>query len=412
MEEKSESSAAPQPRLAPVAPTERVELLDILRGFALFGVLWMNLDELELAVPDAPYARALAILGTFLAAAKFITLFSFLFGLGFALQMERAQATAVSFAPVYLRRLLALLLIGLVHAVFLAPGEVLQQYATMGVVLLLLRRRSPRTILIVAALSLAWTASWPAMESIDQLRRPDPVTARTAELESLREGMRWEAWDECWWTAHTRGTYGDVLKLHVEFIRYLYQNYFQWTIRGALFCMFLLGLYAGRRGVFRDVEAHLPFARKVLWWSLGVGVGLNLAWVVAWETTENAWLRGPTGAIGTTIMALFYLSGITLLARRQSWHDRLKPFGPVGRMALTNYLLQSAIINILFYGYGFGLYTRMPSTLVLPLAILVFAGQVVLSKWWIERFRFGPAEWLWRSVTYWKLQPMRTISHG
>jgi uncharacterized protein len=175
---------------------------------------------------------------------------------------------------------------------------------------------------------------------------------------------------------------------------------------------FLLGLYAGRRAIFHDVSAHLPFIRRVQRWGLMIGAAGSAAFV-AGESFDPS----PTSVMqnvgrmclvfGAPAMSFFYASTIILLTQDEAWRRRLAPLAAVGRMALSNYLLQSLICTMIFYSYGLALFCKVRPSLCLLLTIIIWLIQIPLSVWWLRRFQFGPIEWLWRSLTYWKCQPMR-----
>ncbi|MGH9580311.1 MAG: DUF418 domain-containing protein, partial [Terriglobales bacterium] len=183
---------------------------------------------------------------------------------------------------------------------------------------------------------------------------------------------------------------------------------------GEEFPLLLLGLYAGRRRIFENIPAHLPFIRKVMWWGLGLGLVGNLVWVVTSEMSNPAWpyLTRQVGGlfehvVGKPALCFFYASVIILLAQQEVWKTRLAALAPVGRIALSNYLFQILVFAMILYSYGLGLYGKVGPAMGVALTLLIFAVQVLLSVWWVRRFRFGPAEWLWRTLTYGKLQPMR-----
>jgi len=163
---------------------------------------------------------------------------------------------------------------------------------------------------------------------------------------------------------------------------------------------------------------HLNFIRKLCWWSLGIGLAGNTVFVL---TVDSSVFSDPTlasgiGAIGYLIgapaLCFFYMSVIVLLNQQPKWETRFAILAPAGRMALTNYLLQSVICTTIFYSYGFGLYDKVGPAACIILTILVYMIQVPLSIWWLKRFQFGPMEWLWRSLTYWRVQPMRKELSG
>ena len=181
------------------------------------------------------------------------------------------------------------------------------------------------------------------------------------------------------------------------------------------YVMFLLGLYAGRRRIFENIRAHLPVIRKLLWWGLALGVvgmaiGLAVEQIVASDPPFQYFV-GRVGnlfyLVGLQAFSLFYASAIILLVQRETWKHRLAPLGAMGRMALTNYLLHTVIHVAIFFGVGLGLYGKVSPVAGVGVTFLMYASMILLSVWWMKRFRFGPAEWLWRTLTYGKLQPMR-----
>jgi uncharacterized protein len=176
--------------------------------------------------------------------------------------------------------------------------------------------------------------------------------------------------------------------------------------------MMLLGIYAGKRRIFEDIPGKLPLVRKIWLWGLIFGLIGNGLYVYFGQQASRAM---PSAAnilstfgqtFGAPALALFYMATLTLLAERTVWRRRLAPFANAGRMALTNYLLQSVVCTILFYGYGLGLYAKIGIAGSIVLTIAIFAAQVALSTWWLGRFRFGPMEWLWRTLTYLRRQAM------
>jgi uncharacterized protein len=187
----------------------------------------------------------------------------------------------------------------------------------------------------------------------------------------------------------------------------------------AIFSMFLLGLYVGRARILHDVTHHLPLIRRVFGWGIGIGGVSALAeWslkqkcgyaVFAENTASNGiqFLGDMLFAYGSTALALGYGAGIVLLAQRPGWQSVMQPLQNLGRMALTVYLSGTVMFTTLFYGYGFGQLFLLGPAATTSYAILFFVLQLLFCTWWLGRFRFGPAEWLWRSLTYLKFQPLR-----
>lgn len=402
---------------SPVPAGERNPVIDILRGFALFGILLVNFPGSEAArsgAADDAVRRLLSIL----VFGKFYTTFSFLFGLGFALQFLRAQSSGRRVVPVYLRRMLALFLIGLAHAVLVWQGDVLLVYAVMGLFLIPFRKRSIKALLPVAVLALAgeyysWISEGPVFVRDVVPRIGDPELEQQAELQKSLASNEIRDVGRQLWAATKSGTYLDAVRARFRLWR-LSNRYLFRYIWFTSFTMFLMGMYAGRTGLLRIPLARSVLIRRVMWISLPIWLGLGLVttygpqllgslyFKIHWKLLALAWvLHAPAGS-------LFYISAIvSLLAVRSQWIPRLAALGSVGRMALTNYLLQSMAGTLLYYGYGLGLGLRLGMSSGFLLAITVFAFQIVLSRWWLRRLEFGPFEWLWRSLTYGRLPPMK-----
>lgn len=409
-------------RAGPVAQSERIQVIDILRGFALLGILLVNMELFSHPVQQAIFglkewtsiADRLAVWGIrFLAEGKFYSLFSLLFELGFALQILRAEERGTRFVPFYLRRLFILLLIGLAHAILLWTGDILVLYALIGAIMLLFfRRRAPRTLLIWTVVMLAVTilinAALSGLAALAQLS-PEAAAEISREFADSEANMRAAAAEAG--RVFATGSFLEITRQRLSDLGFMYS--FAIFLGFNVLAMFLLGLYAGRRGIFRDISGHLPLFRKILWWGLPVGIIGNLVYVISIEgvnRSQPTW-ESLIAVIGQTIgapaLTLSYVAAITLLVQHDVWRARLGPLAAVGRMALTNYLLQSLIATTIFYGYGFGLFGQIGPAVGVLFTLGIFTAQIPLSVWWMGRFQFGPVEWLWRSLTYLRWQPIK-----
>ena len=389
----------------PVLRQERIEAIDILRGLAILGILIVNMGLFSLPEGTAVDGTAQRLI-YFFAQEKFKALFAFLFGLGLAVQLMRADARGARFLPRYARRLFVLFLIGVAHFLFLWDGDILHDYAENGVILLFFRRRSLNTVLVWAGLFLAVPVCFYGLTTYDA------VTHHVNP--QLRRWISWETDTDPRQTSdeqriYSSGTYGEMVSLRAG---ELPQDLTPDIDDAFVLAAFLLGLYAGRRRIFHDVPAHLPFIRRVQRWGLIIGVAGNAAFAVGGSFDPS-----PTSVtqnvgrlclvVAAPAMMLFYASTIILLTQREIWRRRLAPLAAVGRTALSNYLLQSLICTTIFYSYGLALFGKVGPSLGLLLTITIFLIQIPVSVWWLKRFQFGPVEWLWRSLTYWQRQPMR-----
>jgi uncharacterized protein len=382
----------------------------MVRGFAVLGMFAVNMLSFSgyshVPLQEIGFAhRLVALFIKFAAEAKFYPLFSFLFGWGAAIQMRRAVEREEPFIPLYVRRLIILLLIGLVHAVLVWEGDILVTYALLGLPLLLFRGRPDRIILLTAIVCILI----PAM-----LSTPGPAASirdwHAGAVAPLRQGMM---------EGHRENLYGDgsypaMVGQRLRALGSSYGNFIYWASH--IFGMFLLGLFAGRRRIFHNIGDHRLLFRRTTWVGLGVGLPLTFIFVAASARSSlvpaayrELAVRGAR-TIGGSALCLFYVSGVVLLTRKRRWMQRLSPLVFVGRAALSNYLLQSIVCTLVFYGYGLGLYGELGPAVTIFLTIIIFRAQVDLSRWWLQRHRFGPAEWLWRSLAYGKPQPWKAES--
>jgi len=358
-----------------------------------------------------------AFLIRFFAEGKFYTMFSFLFGLGLFLQMSRAEARGVRFVPIYIRRLIVLLGIGLIHAIFIWSGDILVLYAVLGFPLLLFRHQSTRALLtwaiIVWSIPILLTTTNVALV---EAARSSPQAAADINRSFAQSAAENRAALEQAMAVYARGNFGEITQQRLRDLGFQYSA----VVFAAppVFAMFLLGLYAGRRGIFGDIPAHAPLLRRVRTWGLILGMTGNLLYALGSEASRRGRLDMGTlaivggQAVGSVALCLFYIAALTLLLQDLRWQGRLGRLAPVGRMALTNYLLESLICTMIFNGYGLGLYGRVGPAAGLLLSVVIYLLLIPFSGWWLHRFRFGPVEWIWRTLTYLRPQPMRLGAGG
>jgi uncharacterized protein len=399
---------------APVAPASRIVEVDMVRGFALFGVLLVNLygfgaDSIAWNSPIDQLAFALTRVFFEL---KSWTLFSILFGFGFALQLQRADAGGFRILPAYLRRLAVLFALGAAHAL-LYDGDILMLYAELGLGLFVVRRLPTRGLLLVAiGLMLAFPLA--------RLASIGGPPAGMQEIESVAESRaRLERAQHT--HVYATGSLAEVAADNASAIPADPLEDVKSLESGlAVFAMFLLGLSIGRSGVLRNIPAHVAPMARVRAWGLTFGLAAMAAERVLAATAGYAVYRPQQAgqgvqlagdlllAFGSPALALGYAAMLVLAAQTLRGRAALAPLAGVGRLALTVYLTQTLIFTTLFYGYGFGQVFRLGPVGVTALAVMIFGVQVVACQWWSRRFRFGPVEWLWRSLTYLKWQPLRT----
>jgi uncharacterized protein len=397
--------------VAPTAASERIGEVDVIRGFALFGVLWMNFvfhaetaipAKVIAALPTAAIDKWIEPLGAWLAEGKAQCLFSLLFGFGFAILSERAEARGVDARALYLRRLLILLAVGIADMALLWMGDILHAYALMGL-LLMLTRRWPGGLLLGVGLVLALGA-FPAVAAWYVATTPPGQAPAVFALQAAGVTRRWAVFQGHDYVAFVREV---VLSWGPEWYFSLMGGAFMATILGR----FLIGSWIFRQGWLQDTEHHAALFRRAAPWLLGAGLIL----AAVGPALELAGVRLPrpvrpiTSLIGEAaqlVLALGYAAGLVVLLRRPVWHRALSGLGAVGQMALTNYLTQSLVYVFVLYGFGLGWLKYAGPTFSLVAALVIFAGQILFSRWWLARYRFGPAEWVWRSATYGRWQPL------
>ena len=403
----------------PVSGSDRIAELDVLRGIALFGVLTMNFvyfaSEGQLATEAQLKALSTANLDwwAYNAVRLFIgdkanTVFATLFGLGFYLQMKRGEGRP-GFERRYARRLFWLLMFGVFNTFFLWFGDILNLYAVAGFALLVMRRWLTRTLVIFGSIAALYSHNlqeW-LFDLVNFHPIPDGLYSDAAVLERQSVAVS--------------GDYGSIVSLFAQW------TWVEWIAGGMMAAWlvyaigrFALGAAIGRSGILDDIPRFIPLLRRIAWIAIPVGLAAALAIrlvvlrvIVLPGDIENIRevaniLRSPAALI----LAAGYCAGI-VVALQHGWGKRLFGiFAPVGQMALTNYLAQGLIYAFILFGVGpgLGLAGRIGSAAVLAICIAFFAFQTAFSHWWLARYRFGPMEWLWRTLTYGQRPQMQRTS--
>ena len=407
--------------LAPITGNDRIQALDVVRGFALLGILLMNIEMMvgptmalttgldsTLAGIDRWADAAIYLL----VQGKFFTLFSLLFGMGFAVMSQRAVEAGRPFAAVYWRRGLALFVIGLLHALLIWSGDVLVTYAVLSMFLLVFRDVPLRVLPWLAAGSfLAPLGLMMGLGLLGSLMQMTPELAAGWNDAMGQQGKMVEALVEGQRLAYGSGTYLEATLQRTRDFGFALMNLM--IVGPLVFGMFLLGSWFVRSGAIANPQQHARLFQHLRWVVLPLGLALVLVSFALQPTLDQATidLRFSTafslGMLGSALMCLGYMAWIVRGMQSPAWAPRLAWVAPAGRMALTNYLMQSIVCTLVFYGYGLGYFQQLPRAWQVPFVFALFGMQVILSRWWLQRFRFGPMEWVWRSLTYLTPQPMR-----
>lgn len=406
---------------APVKKSDRIEYMDMLRGIAVLGILIANLRWFSLYEPGEAgrfvfpeIDRWIWMLQKVFIEGKFYSIFSFLFGWGIALQLERSQRSERDTARFIRRRLSFMLLLGGIHLFLIWEGDIVFLYGIVGFVLVALRRFSNRTLAITGGLLLlspivlyglkmqfAWfnlpsELMTRAGEKIYQFNGwVDQDTSRTAVLRESK-------------------SLGPLIGITLGDAPYRFAYLFFVSRIPKVLGAMLLGLAVGRSGLYAKLQQH----KKKLFWASLLGAVILLPtnyWLVTLEENSPAYYNLQaegllfTAAYAVIIFptAVVYMIGLALAFEKQSIRKLLNVVQPVGRTAFSNYVLQSLVGIVTFYGIGFGLMGQFGPLAWMLFGWLLFAAQIILSNLWLRRFRFGPIEWAWRSLSYRKLQPLR-----
>lgn len=394
--------------MATSSPAQRIELLDALRGFALIGVLLVNLRYFSLfeLLPDTGKAAlvtagvdsVIALVFAALVDTKSITLFTFLFGIGFALQFDEAKRDDASTRR-YLRRLAVLAAIGLIHGYLVWSGDILRYYAFAGLVLVACARVSTRSLFVIGVLIALFGNAILRPFALMLPREPGATAVATAAA----------------FEAFANGGVVDVVAANYAYAKFEFLA--NWSLLPFVLGRVLIGVAIGRSGMLTHAASHLTFWRRLWWGGLAIGGALTTFTLLRdsgllpgapsfWRNDAMRVLLGAVRAGGSIGLACAWMAGFVLLFQRDTWRRRCELLATVGRTALSNYLLQTLVGIALFYGIGLGIGPQWGLPAVLVATAAIFIAQCAASSWWLARFRYGPVEWAWRCLTYGKYLPI------
>src|SRR5690625_1122465 len=370
----------------------RINDVDALRGFALFGIFVVNIAFMASAYPgnlvdDRSFGSLVDDAARFMVSAlfsmKFYLLFAFLFGYSFTLQMDAARRAGRRFLPRMLRRVLGLFVLGVFHFIVLSSGDVLTTYAVACLVLLAMYRVSMNAAVCIAA------GLYVSVVVI--LIDSEVLVDRAALLPSHEQALA-NARDE---TQAMLGTVGEVVGQHIDGLGLLLAQAVSMQGPTAL-AMFLLGLVAGRRGLLTRLDGTEPVLRRVQFVGFPVGLAGGLIYALGGEIDPVA---SAISVVTAPFLTAAYVGTALRVAHSRRWSVVSRALAPTGRLALTNYLLQSLVGLVLFTGIGFGLAGTVSPPALLVISAAVFASQIAGRMWWLSKHRYGPAEWGLRWLT-------------
>ncbi|MEK4709526.1 DUF418 domain-containing protein [Bacillus sp. FSL R10-2780] len=374
---------------------QRVEAVDAIRGFALFGILLVNMTLIQFgffASEKPTYIFGKLDEGAnwfiqFFGTHNFMSLFSFLFGLSIILLQKSIIVKGKKFFPTYIRRIIILLLLGYIHGTFVWEGDILFAYGVIGIFLMMFINRKPKTLLIWASilLGLIMLASYQSESTSNPYDDLAPYTEKEHKV-------------------HETGSYMD----HVNFR--LTENPFDYMgingVFGLVFIsvfaiifmspLFLLGMYVGKKGWLFEVNQHIPAVKKI-WLITGI---FSFTIKILAIFVKHPILIMLQDSLTPVTMTFFYGSTIILLFHYKKVAHLLTYMANMGKMSVSNYLAQSIITTTIFYAYGFGLYGKIGYFFGILLTIGIYTIQLFVSTYWLQKYRMGPVEYVWRLGTY------------
>ena len=423
---------------SPVAGGERYVALDTLRGVAVLGILAMNIYAF--AMPFPAYGNPLLMggtewynLGTWFFThlffdLKFMALFSMLFGAGIIVMSDRSKKSGTNFRQLHYRRQRWLLLFGALHGYLLWSGDILFHYALTAMLVVGLRNRSPRALILIAlllmpvaliTLSSAATilgdlrdeaASVAVLEASGEVLSEEEVRARDQWDDARASVMPTEA-DLAAEVAAHQGSYTEIARHRAPdtFANQTdgYLAFMLWRVAGLM----LIGMALMKLGIISG-QRNPDFYRRMLITGYGIGLplvalGAVMQYRASWDAFYVFRIGMAPNYVGSVFVALGHVAAVILVVKSGMFAGLMTRFTAVGRMAFTNYLMHSLVMTTVFYGYGFGLFGQVERFAQMGFVVVMLAVQLWLSPLWLRHYRFGPAEWLWRSLTYRQPQPMR-----
>lgn len=434
------TGAKPKPPLLdrPVGEGERVSSVDTLRGFALFGILVVNITFFS-----QPFVAFMSphLIGGFtglnfatwtltqlLFTEKFISIFSMLFGAGLVLMSDRAAQAGRNFGKIYFRRLRWLFIIGMIHAYFLWGGDILVSYALCGFVLYPFRKKTPRFLIIAGIVFLVFgmllmagagaglgffrgqaervTAAVAAGEEVspDELALVDSWKKVEVEFMPTPEKLAEEI-------AAYRGGFWEIVKYRAPFCLMMQTQAFFFMYAWRLIGLMLIGMGLLKAGVFSAARS-MPFYRRCLMFGYGLGlplvaIGIYRMMAHDFDVVSGFLLDSQFNYVGSFLVALGHI-GLLMMVFKSGWLSLFtRRLTAVGRMALTNYLMHTVVFIFVFYGFGLGLFGRVDRFPAFCMVVAMWLIQLYLSPFWLRRYWYGPAEWFWRTMTYRKKIPFR-----
>lgn len=406
----------------PIQKENRIAYLDVLRGIAIFFIFTANIPYLsgfnffrEETLSSGmllPTDNGLEFLLNTLVDGKFYTVFSLLFGIGITIQYENLKAKNMSFRNFFKKRMFWLLVIGGIHLMLFWAGDILSLYAILGFGLLLCIHLKNKTLIYWAIILLLLSIANTILIHYFHLDYPIiflEINAKIAQYFHLATSYNFGNVTTDFQTMFKNE---NLLTFFQTNISNVFVRIFLLLIEGRpfkVFGIFLLGIWFGRKILYFDLLHNIHLLKKIALYGLLIGLPISILRTALQIGNDGSILSDLyitiSYALGTVPLALGYFAGLALLYQKRK--NFLNYFAPVGKMALTNYLFQTFISILIFYNIGFGLVGKFGFTILTGIVILIFIGQILLSKLWLSYFKFGPLEWVWRQLTYNKIMNIK-----
>ena len=406
----------------PINSSERSDILDVLRGFAILGIFLDNVFGFtgygfysmaqRQALPTFYADGILGLLELVFVHGKFYSMFSLLFGIGFSIILMRNEQKGINPLKIFYRRLFILLLIGAGHIFLLWEGDILLLYALVGFILPLFRKCSDKALLTWAVVLIASPIVIDCIKVLLNVhtgaflenfaqgidKKTGLPTDENFSKYLFKEGSGWDEWRN-WQASGWLYRYAYIIESN--------------RIPKVL-GMFLFGFYAGRKMIYSNLEQYASLFKKLRKCGFIIGIPASIAMAIfVIDGKSVPQVMGLLDTVFYTVsvvpLSLAYVSAICLLWIKTKGNNKWKVFAPVGRMALTNYLMQTILAITIFYGVGFGLGGNIGPAIFIPIVVIIYIVQVIYSNWWFKYFNYGPMEWIWRQLTYRKRLPIRKV---
>ena len=380
----------------PLSERERIVSIDILRGFAILGIFLVNMPALFSPFlylnPETYWKEGIdqtlhAFVDIF-GQASFYPLFAFLFGYGAIMIAERSKIKELSFPRLFVRRLFILLVFGCIHAFLIWHGDILITYAITGFMFMLFYKCKGKTLLITGLL--VYVIPFALLSSLSfltlllsDMNASELLYNEEAVLASLK--------------VYSEGSFSEITSQRIQDWMYTNGPANAWLLIINILPLMLLGAAFAKQGWLVDVKKNKKLLTRLMFVGLIGGLFLKVLPYIYGLNFANLLIQDQFGG---PLLALFYMTFFVLILQNRAIYKLLKPLANVGRMSISNYLLQSIVFTWIFYGYGFGLYGDISYVFGFVLVFVFYSVQIILSKWWLARYQYGPVEYIWRWGTY------------